>query len=69
MSRPPRIVAADRVDWIEDAPMDRSAVVRTPGVEVEVTFDLGDHQYALALLDQVTANVRRQIADAAEGQR
>jgi len=65
-ARPPRIVASDRLDWIEETRLCDAAPRRTPGVELEVTFDLGDHHAALQALDAVIANVRQQIADAAE---
>ena len=40
----------------------------TVGVDVTVTFELGDHAYALGALEAAVANVRAQIAAAAEGQ-
>lgn len=35
----------------------------TPGVLVEVTFDLHDHDAALAALDRAVADVRAQIEE------
>lgn len=36
---------------------------KTPGVHVDVTFDLHDHEAALAALDEAVARVRAQIEE------
>lgn len=35
----------------------------TPGVDVEVTFDLHDHEAALTMLERAVADVRSQIEE------
>jgi hypothetical protein len=66
MSRP-RITARHEVDAFTIERMCTTDARTSPGVLLEVTFDRGDHQAALRMLERAVADVRRQIADAAEG--
>ena len=63
----PRITARHEVEAFTVERMCTTDARTSPGVLLEVTFDRGDHQAVLHMLDRAVADVRRQIADAAEG--
>ncbi|WP_152185117.1 hypothetical protein [Segeticoccus rhizosphaerae] len=62
MTTPPTVTARYDEPRIEDSQLcgPRRA---TPGVTVELSFDLHDHAAALAALDRAAANVRAQIEE------
>lgn len=66
MSRP-RITARYQVDPIDITTMGSATTETTEGLTLEVTFDRSEHLQALRLLEAAVQDVRRQIADAAEG--
>ena len=66
MSRRPIITATYQQDMQEltlGAWTDAKVVQVTPGIDIEVTFELHDHNSALALLDRAVADIRAQIEE------
>jgi hypothetical protein len=63
----PRVVATAAMETVDIGTPGGGFRLRTPSVDIEVTFDLGDHEKALAALEWGVERVKAQIADAAEG--
>ena len=62
MSRP-RVTAHYDIESTSERRMLERDWTTSPSVSVEVSFDLHDHEAALALLDLAAANVREQIEE------
>ena len=63
----PLVTASAGVESVDLGTMDGRFRHRTAGVSIEVTFELGAHDDALASLEGCIDRVKAQIADAAEG--
>ena len=59
----PRVTAQHRVEPIDQRALCSPHAYTTPGVEVSVSFDLHDHDAALAALDSAVREVRAQIEE------
>lgn len=59
----PRVIANHQTDPVEMGTMCDPSQHVTPGIVVELSFDLHDHAAALELLDRATADIRTQIEE------
>ena len=65
----PRVTAQHEIEPIDRVAWSGPGTHTTPGVEVSVSFDLHDHDAALAALDSAVREVRAQIEETkGEGQ-
>lgn len=63
MSDRPRVTASAEYEPVSNRSICGQLDIDTPGVRVDVEFDLHDHESALALLDMAVADVRAKIEE------
>lgn len=61
----PIVTATYEQRRMEDVTLTGEIIHRQPGIDIELTFRLGDHERALALLERAVADVRAQIEETA----
>ena len=59
----PIVTATYEQRRMEDVTLTGEIIHRQPGIDIELTFRLGDHERALALLERAVADVRAQIEE------
>lgn len=61
----PIVTATYEQRRVEDAILTGEIIHHRPGIDLELTFRLGDHERAIALLERAAADVRAQIEETA----
>lgn len=61
----PIVTATYEQRRVEDVTLTGEIIHHQPGIDLELTFRLGDHERALALLERAVADVRAQIEETA----
>lgn len=59
----PIVTATYEQHRMEDVTLTGEIIHSQPGIDIELTFRLGDHERALALLERAAAGVRAQIEE------
>ena len=61
----PIVTATYEQRRVEEAILTGEIIHHQPGIDLELTFRLGDHERAIALLERAAADVRAQIEETA----
>lgn len=61
----PIVTATHEQRRVEDTTLTGEIIHHQPGIDLELTFRLGDHERAIALLERAAADVRAQIEETA----
>lgn len=61
----PIVTATHEQRRVEDTTVAGEIIHHQPGIDLELTFRLGDHERAIALLERAAADVRAQIEETA----
>lgn len=66
----PTVTVRHHEDAVEEVRLcSHDRLLAAPAVDAEVTYPVGQHAMALDAVDRLAADLRRQIADAAESAR